>query len=687
MNQFFRPKAFAQESIGSISLRACGASLIKLDALMANIGGPNNISALFIPALQGKKTILQQIAILDNWETPQPHQFLLRRGDFSNWIDYNNVSFCVECAREGALPWIHDFAAIVVCQRHHCELVSRCDNCHRSLSWSRRGLAVCRCGHVLENKKTATQEALVRNALIERMIVSLQFERLGRVLQLEQTLLERFGVSGLELSIIDSFVEGNVQSLAPIFINLKNQFSNLPPRALTAPLRTCGEWIYPLVRELSTQLTDKPTCPSFPIDPSYFYLTRMEIAFVFGTKPSTASAILALMGARVSNYSTNVLRGDAAAEFYRRMTPAESAASGSSVRELNLTAGRAIKEMIEGRLKIVWFDSQKPLHCARFVPIEQEQEYLTIEEAAQRLATYYDCILNLQRVGLLRTVKRGGRYWFPSQQIQNFRNKYVIAGEIMQRAGVTDRRLSEKIMAFGATPISGPLIDGGKTYVFQRSDIEKLDLRDVAQITHYPTNSGRKKFSEIKNSSCLTSGILDRAVVAKKLGVPPRRIKQFERPDLLNRDASQPASLKTHYDKHATKRTISFVTSAVPIDDIAKTTGMSSAKILARHKALIVEPLVKLSGDVWHMGKSAARLVIKHFENYWDADKAAQYLDVNTYDIHNWRNLGHLTPLRSGDDGYIESPMLYRRLDIIRFAHSKIMQQRELTIRRKKLRH
>lgn len=57
-----------------------------------------------------------------------------------------------------------------------------------------------------------------------------------------------------------------------------------------------------------------------------------------------------------------------------------------------------------------------------------------------------------------------------------FNSTYVLPAKLVHQFNTTSSRLTNLLIAHGINPISGPKVDGGKQYIFNREDIEKVDL-------------------------------------------------------------------------------------------------------------------------------------------------------------------------------------------------------------------
>lgn len=94
---------------------------------------------------------------------------------------------------------------------------------------------------------------------------------------------------------------------------------------------------------------------------------------------------------------------------------------------------------------------------------------LSVDEAAQALGLKQQVAYELVRRGVLSSthVAGHGRRVFDGA-IQSFRETYVSLAEVARSRGMSPRTLLHDI---GATPVSGPSVDGTRQYFFRRSDV------------------------------------------------------------------------------------------------------------------------------------------------------------------------------------------------------------------------
>lgn len=106
-----------------------------------------------------------------------------------------------------------------------------------------------------------------------------------------------------------------------------------------------------------------------------------------------------------------------------------------------------------------------------------------VGEAAHLLGLQKTPVYSLINKGLLtaRKIAVGRRpvLFVTKESIDNFLSTYVLPARIAPKLGTVSGYLTEMLTRKGTRPISGPKIDGGKCYVFRKTDLVKVDLENL----------------------------------------------------------------------------------------------------------------------------------------------------------------------------------------------------------------
>ena len=100
------------------------------------IGDPANLQNILYPILEGKGNAQTRIFLGHNISALD--------------LSAREPKVCPKClAEKRVCPAIWDLQYVVCCPQHNCMLLERCPHCNRKLSWSRKDIHICWCGHDL----------------------------------------------------------------------------------------------------------------------------------------------------------------------------------------------------------------------------------------------------------------------------------------------------------------------------------------------------------------------------------------------------------------------------------------------------------------------------------------------------------------------------------------------------------
>jgi hypothetical protein len=126
---------------------------------------------------------------------------------------------------------------------------------------------------------------------------------------------------------------------------------------------------------------------------------------------------------------------------------------------------------------------------------KQMGETYSALEAAKLLGVPRDVVYFLARKGvLLSRSKAGERYpdlLIGKDGLEAFNSAYVLPAKVAKQLGTVSGQLTRLLTAQGIQPISGPRVDGGRQYVFRKSDFDMIDIN--ALVSERPTYSSRRR--------------------------------------------------------------------------------------------------------------------------------------------------------------------------------------------------
>ena len=134
-------------------------------------------------------------------------------------------------------------------------------------------------------------------------------------------------------------------------------------------------------------------------------------------------------------------------------------------------------------------------------------EFVNIVEAAEHLGFDLEFTYHLCRTGILPASKKHKRGSSPfvmtMNDIKSFKDTYtVLAKQEALKLNTTVRRLVISLKAQGILPLTGPIIDGAKRYLYKRSDLESIDLAKTSGEAKVKLKQERRiKFRYIFNAA------------------------------------------------------------------------------------------------------------------------------------------------------------------------------------------
>lgn len=403
------------------------------------------------------------------------------------------IAICPLCLRDDKVPylrtrWEHTFSE--TCARHQCALIDTCPNCQEPLDAVRiTNLSLCKCGEDL--RMVIPVPCAIRDA---------QF--------LEHCIRERDSsllAAGVTLkSALNLLLQGRGQQLK------RHELSNLSAAVLENPVEFAkllpGSGAEPL--SIRILLADQPLNNAF--------LKLMELSIEHGhgiihgqwqhvlqggVSKQCAERILGLKRQRVLKLIQSGLlectpdNGLSSRELVALKSINELLVSLSRTESdeplptkgwrrvkrnhiwdhvSRISTGNACSLGYKPSVGLCSLQLSAPKPASREIP----QTHLTIPILAQRAGVHSETIRILCSVGFLATTptRLGQPILITIEAAEAFLERYSFAGPFAQKIGLKVRRIAERIWNQGISPVSGPAVDGGIAYLFERGDLENLDL-------------------------------------------------------------------------------------------------------------------------------------------------------------------------------------------------------------------
>jgi hypothetical protein len=133
-------------------------------------------------------------------------------------------------------------------------------------------------------------------------------------------------------------------------------------------------------------------------------------------------------------------------------------------------------------LAAILFDAEEIELFSKREAVERRGSMRNMREAARLLHTNNNVTTFLVKRGLLIPKKTGGRgdtWSIAQEEIDRFNFTYGTTSYLADVFGASTRWVSDRLMATGIMPVTGPKIDGGITYFFKKTDLAAINPADL----------------------------------------------------------------------------------------------------------------------------------------------------------------------------------------------------------------
>jgi len=162
--------------------------------------------------------------------------------------------------------------------------------------------------------------------------------------------------------------------------------------------------------------------------------------------------------------------------------------------KLSLDTGGFVRLILDGNLTPA--AKAAGIGLSAFLFNEEEIERFSREEAAKRRGTkrtmseaakflaskMEECVFLVEK-GFLTAEReaggRGGTWVITQEELDRFSGIYTSINYLVEPLNTSTKGLTERLMANGIMPVTGPKIDGGRKYFFRKDDLEAADFSKV----------------------------------------------------------------------------------------------------------------------------------------------------------------------------------------------------------------
>lgn len=374
-------------------------------------------------------------------------------------------------------------------------------------------------------------------------------------------------------------------------------------------------------------------------------------------------ALKPVRGPSVDGFGGWVFSATDVAELIRSLNP-KPCGTGSAFNFLDANrpggidgvvgTARLLGELRSGKFLVVSFNQALGLSSMRLKSTisprpEKVEESLKVTDIAKRLEIYTDAIYRLIKAKILVAHKVGRSFRVTSEEFESFVKTYVFVRELAKKLHANPTNLAEKLMAFGAKPVSGPNIDGALIYLFARADLAELDLCAVAKVDTYPTRTGRKKASETRSRTTFISS----TEVADQLGITVQRLACLVRERFIRESKSKLIRRNGRYFRRSEVerylREFRNNTKFVPVEKAVNQLGVSWRYIWQRW---VKNNAVNVFDDGLqrYLRVDDVRKIEEERKELLTSSEAAELLGIGRATLQNWLNAGVITVLSTPED-------------------------------------
>ena len=163
--------------------------------------------------------------------------------------------------------------------------------------------------------------------------------------------------------------------------------------------------------------------------------------------------------------------------------------------KLSIEVGSFVKLILDGKITpagkgdgtgiaAILFDAGEIGKFSRMEAVKRRAGKHTMQEAARLLNIPNSKISFLVERRLLiaenaTAAGRGGTWSITREEIARFKATYSTVGQMLHVFCTSAKGLSDRLIANGVMPVTGPKIDGGSLYFFKKADLEAVDLAKI----------------------------------------------------------------------------------------------------------------------------------------------------------------------------------------------------------------
>ncbi len=396
-----------------------------------------------------------------------------------------------------------------VCPQHNIYLVEDCTVCGARLDPCRGKLDQCACGAQLTQAKCKQADPATLLWWLEYRYQSAENSHLADELYLALVKLDEGSfdpkIENWRIGVVRSWLEN--RTLDPTLPALINKCaSTTHPRIQILPLLDCA---LPENQAMASTLIKRlimPTSLSPTEDDNSMRCQDAQLALGITYaqfKHFTRHKLLDFKDGR--KLKRGQVSFNAVNQLLFRLQGDSHDASHIKSRAPTCSLAEVISGILSGEHNSAGYDISTGLNSLRFYPNgvldaqydHSEADWLDITQIAERIGSYPEAVRSLIKRGWIpgeiRLIRGSQRFVALNSSVEDFNQRYLLAGTFATQILENPRNIAEKLMTFGIAASAGPKIDGSLVYLFKRADLEQVDIPALKALKDYTTNTGRPK--------------------------------------------------------------------------------------------------------------------------------------------------------------------------------------------------
>lgn len=245
--------------------------------------------------------------------------------------------------------------------------------------------------------------------------------------------------------------------------------------------------------------------------------------------------------------------------------------------------------------------------------------------------------------------------------LDRFNKRFIFSTSYAASIGDKKANMSDKLKALGLNPVCAPDIDGTPTFVFNRREVERLDINLVKDLKNYPTNRGRKsKKLSTKTKSSIAMVSFQEA--ADTLGISLQKVFLLVREGHLERVRDERAPTIPMLGRHSLSKLIRTLEhkDLITVKEAAARLEINKSVLETRW---IPAGLLKVTDlALWRLVSIRDCIKLENLlKTHVTANEAHNAYKKDRLNLPNLANAGHLNPILVGTNRPFR---LYKRSEI-----------------------